>query len=257
MSDDLVISRDADVLRIAFDRPGRRNAITSDMYGRIGSLLGDARSDRAIRALVVESTTDGVFVAGSDIGEFERFSGAADGVAYERRIGAVLDQLEDMPMPTIAVITGACVGAGLALATVCDLRIATRSAVFGMPIARTVGNCLSVNTHSILLEHFGPSRLKDMIIRGRMFTGAEAHEFGYVNTLCEPGEADSELRMSVERIRSHAPLTMWATKKSLRLLRTSALPDDQHIIRRVYGSEDFKRGVRSFGGPAPAEWLGR
>lgn len=257
VSDDLIVSRADDVVRIALNRPERRNAITFDMYDRICAALGDARSDPATRAVVLESTTDGVFIAGSDIAEFAAFSSAADGVAYERRITAVLDQFEDMPMPTIAVITGACVGAGLALASVCDLRIASQSAVFGMPIAATVGNCLSVNTHSILLGHFGPSRLKDMIIRRRMFSGAEAHEFGYVNSLSGPGRAESELRASIERIRSHAPLTMWATKSSLRLLRQSALPDDEDILRRVYGSEDFQRGARSFGGPARADWLGR
>jgi enoyl-CoA hydratase/carnithine racemase len=257
VSDDLIISREADVVKIALNRPERRNAITFDMYDRIGSLLGELHSDPTVRALVLASTTDGVFIAGSDIGEFRAFSGAADGVAYERSVGAVLDQLEDMPMPTIAVVTGVCVGAGLALASACDLRIASRSAVFGMPIARTVGNCLSVNTHSILLHHFGPSRLKDMIILRRMFSAAEAHDFGYVNSLCEQGEADSELRISIDRIRSHAPLTMWATKGSLRLLRKSGLPDDEYILSRVYGSEDFQRGARSFGGSDPVDWLGR
>jgi enoyl-CoA hydratase/carnithine racemase len=258
MSDgDLIVSNDDGVLRIAFNRPDRRNAITFAMYDRIAALLAEAHGDQALRALILESSTDGVFVAGSEITEFGAFSGATDGVAYERRITDVLGLLEDLPVPTIAVITGACVGAGLALASVSDLRLAAPAARFGMPIARTVGNCLSVNTHSVLLQHFGPSRLKDMVIRGRMFSAAEARDFGFVNSVCEPGDLAAEVRDSVERIKSHAPLTMWATKQSLRLLRTAALPDDERVLERVYGSEDFRRGVAAFGARERAEWTGR
>jgi enoyl-CoA hydratase/carnithine racemase len=254
--DDLLVHGDDGVLRIAFNRPARRNATTFAMYDRLAELLAAAHGDPAVRALILESSTDGVFVAGSDIAEFAAFSAPADGVAYERRVTAVLDLLEDLPVPTIAVITGACVGAGLALASACDLRIATPSATFGMPIARTLGNCLSVNTHSILLQHFGPSLFKDMVIRGRMLDAAQARDFGYVNSLCEPGDLDAEVRGSVERIMSHAPLTMWATKQSVRLLRTAALPDDTRVLERVYGSEDFRRGVAAFCGRTRAEWTG-
>jgi enoyl-CoA hydratase/carnithine racemase len=258
MSDDpLIVHRHGDVVRVAFNRPERRNAITAAMYERIGSLLADLHGDQAVRALVLESASDGAFIAGSDISQFAAFSGADDGVAYERRVGRVLDQLEDLPMPTVAIITGACMGAGLALAAACDLRIATGTAVFGLPIARTVGNCLSMNTYSLIERDFGPSRLKDMIIRRRLFTAAEASDFGFVSSLCDPGETEAELERSLERIRSHAPLTMWATKQSLRRLRTAALPDDDDILRRVYGSEDFRLGVTAFGDGASPDWLGR
>src|SRR6266851_532086 len=99
---DLIVSRDDGVLRIAFNRPARRNAITFAMYDRLAAVLAEAHGDPAVLALVLESSTDGVFVAGSEITEFAAFSGAADGVAYERRITAVLGLLEDLPMPTIA-----------------------------------------------------------------------------------------------------------------------------------------------------------
>jgi enoyl-CoA hydratase/carnithine racemase len=254
--EDLVISRDAGVLRIEVNRPARRNAVTFAMYDRLGAQLAQAAADPGLRAVVLASTTDGMFIAGTDITEFRSFTSGSDGVAYERRMTALLDALEDLPVPTVAVVTGACVGGGLALASACDLRIASRTAVFGLPIARTVGNCLSAATHALLQSHFGPSRVKDMVLAGRTFTAADASAFGYVNALREPGETEAELRATLAAIGGHAPLTMWSTKRSLRLLRTAALPDDTEILTRVYGSEDFARGVAAFAERAQVDWHG-
>ena len=155
---------------------------------------------------------DGAFVSGTDIATFRDFRDGADGVAYERRIARVLNRLEDVRVPTVAAVEGYCVGGGLAIAAVCDLRVATRSGRFGVPIARTLGNCLSMNTLSILVGQLGPSRAMDLVLRARLLDAAEAHAAGFVAEICDDGALDGALAGVIETLLHHAPLTMWAAK---------------------------------------------
>jgi len=155
------------------------------------------------------------------------------------------------------VVDGACTGAGLVLAAACDLRVATPSAVFGIPVARTLGNCLSANSCSLLSARFGPARLLDLIHRARLASAAELKAAGFISELYEPDELEAGVRDLLDELLGHAPLTMWATKTTLQRLRLAALPDDDDIIAAVFGSADFQAGAAAFVAKRRAQWTGQ
>jgi enoyl-CoA hydratase/carnithine racemase len=257
MSDELIVDRDGSVLRVVFNRPQQRNAMTWQMYADLTAACETADNDPDIRVMVLRGAGDAAFVAGTDIGQFAEFRGGDDGIAYEERVSRVLDRLERVRVPTVAAISGYCVGGGMALAAVCDLRIATHSARFGIPTARTLGNCLAMNTYSLVLHHLGPGRALDMLLRARLLTAEEAHAAGFVAELCAEGELDERTNATLETLANHAPLTMWAAKEAIRRLRTANLPDGQDIVQTVFGSEDFQHGVQSFLEKQRPQWKGR
>jgi enoyl-CoA hydratase/carnithine racemase len=159
----------------------------------------------------------------------------------------------------VAAIEGYCLGGGLAIAAVCDLRLATRSARFGVPIARTLGNCLSMNTVSILVTQLGPARALDIVLRARLLDAAQAHAAGFVAEICDDDAVDRTLAGVIDTLLKHAPLTMWAAKVAVARLRRANLPGGDDVVSRVYGSEDFHRAVAAFsssGGRKPPFWTG-
>jgi enoyl-CoA hydratase/carnithine racemase len=260
MSENLRIDRAGAVVTATFDRPSRHNAMTYEMYDALFAACEDVDRDDGVKVLVLRGAGGRAFVSGTDIATFRDFRDGADGVAYERRIARVLNRLEDVRVPTVAVVEGYCVGGGLAIAAVCDLRVATRSSRFGMPIARTLGNCLSMNSLSILVAQLGRSRALDLVLRARLLDGAEAHAAGFVAELCDDGALDGALAGVVETLLSHAPLTMWATKVAVARLRRANLPDADDLVTRVFGSDDFRRAVAAFGsssGGKPVPWTGK
>ena len=254
---DLLVERDGPVLTVVFNRPHRRNAMTWAMYDGLYRACERADTEAGIRVLLLRGAGTDAFVAGTDIRQFEEFDSGADGVAYERRITEVLDRLEAVDVPTVAAVRGYCVGAGLAIAAACDLRVATPGALFGVPVARTLGNCLSMPTYALLVHHLGPGRTLDLLLNARMYTARELHAAGFVTECAE--ELDDAVRRTVARICEHAPLTMWATKEALRRLRRARVAgvDGDDIVSRVYGSEDFHAAVRAFGRKRRHDWTGR
>jgi enoyl-CoA hydratase/carnithine racemase len=247
VSSDLKVHRDGAVMTVTFDRPARHNAMTFEMYEGLHAACETADADRDIRVLVLRGAGGRAFVSGTDITGFRDFHDGADGVAYERRIARVLNRLEDVRVPTVAAIEGYCVGGGLAIASVCNLRLATRSSRFGVPIARTLGNCLSMNTMSILVGQLGPARALDVVLRARLLDAAEAHAAGFVAELCDDDALDRTLDGVIDTLLNHAPLTMWAAKVAAARLRRANLPDGDDLVTRVFGSEDFRRAVAAFG----------
>lgn len=257
MPDELLTERDGAVLRITFNRPEQRNAMTWAMYEGLYDACERADADDGIRAMVLRGAGDDAFIAGTDIGQFRGFESGDDGIAYEQRISRITGRLESVAVPTIAVVDGYCVGGGLAIAAVCDLRVASRSARFGVPIARTLGNCLSMNTYSLLLSHLGPSRTLDLLLRARMLSAEDAYAAGFVTELVDSAELDDTGSEIAERLVRHAPLSMWAAKEAVHRLRAASLPEGDDIVATVFGSEDFRTGVRSFLAKEKPEWSGR
>ena len=254
---ELLVDRDGPILTVTFNRPRQRNAMTWAMYDGLFAACEQADADDDVRILVLRGAGDRAFVAGTDIAQFAEFESGADGVAYEARIGRIVRRLEDVDVPTVAAVHGYCVGGGLALAAVCDLRVATRSARFGVPIVRTLGNCLSMDTCSLLLHHLGPARTLDLLLRARLISGEDAHAAGFVNELCDDDALDQTVAAAVAPLLGHAPLSMWAVKEAVRRLRRSQLPDGDDIVERVYGSADFKAAVRAFTAKEEMAWTGR
>jgi len=254
---ELVVEQDGAVLTVVFNRPEQRNAMTFAMYEGLEEACERADSDDSVRVLVLRGAGGRAFVAGTDIAQFLEFSSGDDGIAYEERITRVVNRLEDVTVPTVAAVEGACVGGGLALAAACHLRVATRSSRFGVPIARTLGNCLSMNSYSLLVHHLGPARTLDLLLRARLLTAEEAHGAGFVGELVDDGGLDAALTELVGTLLSHAPLSMKAAGQAVARLRRAALPDGDDLVREVFGSEDFRAGVRAFVAREQVTWRGR
>ncbi|MGH3389385.1 MAG: enoyl-CoA hydratase/isomerase family protein [Actinomadura sp.] len=246
---------------VTFDRPAARNAMTWEMYQELYDACERIDADDTIRVAVLRGAGGKAFVAGTDIGQFREFrtgaEGGADGAAYEQRISEIIDRLEAVKVPTVAVVDGYAVGGGLVIAAACDIRIATPSARFGLPIARTLGNCVSARTCALLVSLIGPARALELIYTAE-FVGAErAAEIGLANEVVAPERLDTRLRELCERLSAHAPLTMWAAKETIRRLRADTLPEDDDIIRACYGSADFREGIAAFIDKRTPKWTGR
>lgn len=256
-SSELLVDRDGAVLTVTFNRPRQRNAMTWAMYDGLYDACEQADGDDDVRVMVLRGAGDRAFVAGTDIGQFSEFESGRDGIAYEERIARIIGRLEEVQVPTVAAVHGYCVGGGLAIASVCDLRVATRSARFGVPIARTLGNCLSMNTYSLLVHHLGPARTLDLLLRARLITGEDAHAAGFVSEVCDDGTLEETLSEVVTPLLGHAPLSMWATKEAVLRIRRAGVPDGDDLVERVFGSEDFRRAVQAFAAKETVEWTGR
>lgn len=252
---ELEVSAEGPVLTVTFNRPDQRNAMTWAMYEGLVEACERADADDGVRLLVLRGAGGRAFVAGTDIAQFSEFCDGQDGVDYEQRVTAILDRLAAVDVPTVAAIDGYCVGGGLAIASACDLRIARPGATFGVPVARTLGNCLSAATLSLLTQHFGQSRALEMLLTARMFDAQELHAAGFLVEVTE--DVDAALAALSKRLLEHAPLTMWATKETLRRIRKASEVDDSDVVAQVYGSDDFHAGVRSFTTKQRPTWTGR
>lgn len=244
---------------LTFNRPEARNAMTFAMYERMAQICAEVNEDKAIRALVLTGAGEKAFAAGTDMSQFRAFDKEEDAVAYEERIDRTLGALERCRVPTIAAIKGACAGGGAAIAACCDLRIAARSARFGFPIARTLGNCLSMMNFARLADLIGTARAKDLIFRARMIEAPAALDYGFITEMVEtPEEVAPRAEEIAREITTYAPLTLLAAKEALRRLRPQLPPGggrDLHLM--CYMSEDFKEGIEAFLGKRPPVFKGK
>ena len=243
---------------ITFNRPAARNALTFAMYERLGEICGQAGTDRAIRALVLTGAGEKAFAAGTDISQFRAFATAADALAYEARLDRVLEALERCPKPTIAAIGGACTGGGAGIAAACDLRIAAAGARFGFPVARTLGNCLSMANYARLAALIGPARVTEIVFTARLIGAEEALALGLVSEVLDDHPALlSRAAALAQTVAGHAPLTLAATKEALRRLRPRlAEGEDKDLILMCYLSRDFREGMKAFLAKRAPVWQG-
>jgi enoyl-CoA hydratase/carnithine racemase len=258
MSDGQVrVEREGAIARVVFDRPAARNAMTWTMYEQLNDACLRLRADATVRVVVFRGAGGKAFVAGTDIAQFLAFKTAEDGLAYEAKMEGYLDALESLPMPTLAVIEGLAVGGGLAIAACCDLRIATPGARFGVPIARTLGNCLSVTNCARLVMALGAARTKRILLLSEMLTAEEALAAGFLVAMPAPAEFDVRVAEICDRLVRNAPVTMRVSKEAIRRLLHAGLSDSDDLIRECYGSEDFRSGVQAFVEKREAQWSGR
>ncbi|TVQ37682.1 MAG: enoyl-CoA hydratase [Geminicoccaceae bacterium] len=257
MTEDLLYERKGPIGYVTFNRPHARNAFTFAMYDRLREIFEGVPDEAGLKVLVLTGAGEKAFAAGTDIAEFRAFSTPEDALAYEERGNALMALIERTPIPTIAAIAGACTGGGAGIATSCDLRIAMRNAKIGFPIARTLGNCLSMENYARLAAALGMSRAKEMIFTARLIGAEEALTAGFVAELVDD-HATLQARATelAEQLAGYAPLTLAATKEAFRRLRDGER-EGKDLILSCYMSQDFKEGMDAFLTKRQPQWTGK
>lgn len=256
--EDLLYEVNDGIGRITFNRPQARNALTFAMYERVAEICEEANRDRSIKALILTGAGEKAFASGTDISQFRAFRKPQDGIEYEERIDRILGVLEACRVPTVAAIAGACTGGGAGIASCCDLRIGAANTRFGFPIARTLGNCLSMSNLSRLAAIIGPARTKEIIFTARLVEAEEAKTVGLLHEIVPDAEALATRADELARLlASHAPLTLQATKEALRRLHPQvSREDEQDLILLCYTSNDFREGMEAFLDKRAPRWTG-
>ncbi len=258
-SDDLLYEVREGIAYVTFNRPQARNAFTFAMYDRLTEICATADADRSIKAMLLTGAGGKAFAAGTDISQFRAFKTPEDALDYESRIDRVLGTLERCRVPTIAAIAGACTGGGAGIAGCCDIRIAAGNARFGVPIARTLGNCMSMSNFSRFAALIGPARVKDMIFTARLIEATEAKAIGLVNEVVEdPAGLMARAEEVTRMIAGHAPLTLQAAKEALRRLQPRLSREEgEDLLLMCYMSEDFREGMDAFLTKRQPNWQGK
>ena len=244
---DLLIDRppawDGHCVEVTFNRPGKFNAFTREMYQGLGVLCHELAENESVKVLVLRGAGGKAFAAGNDIEDFL----AQDQVPYEEEIRAMFTALFGLPQVTIAAIDGVCVGGGLGIATHCDLRVATPHSRFGYPIARTLGNALSSPVLFRCAAVFGESLTREMLLAARLIDAQRAHGIGAL--LAVTDSLDETVSGLVGSILNLSSVTLRTTKSQLgfRAAHLEPVPyGEEQLLREVYAGPDFAEGVRAF-----------
>ena len=247
------------VATLTFTRPEARNAMTWTMYDDLVAACDTVDGDETIRVLVLRGVDDQAFIAGTDISQFTSLKTRDDAIAYETRIDEVVGRLEAVTVPTIARVQGPAVGGGFMIAVACDMRLCGPDARLGIPVARTLGNCLSAANCARLLALVGPARVKDLMYTGRLLDADEALRLGVATRVVPAEELDQLVSETAATLANNAPLTLQATKELVRRLERSGRDSPElayDLITQCYTSHDFQQAVRSFVAKQRPRWTG-
>ena len=255
---ELCYERRGPVALLTFNRPAARNAMTGPMYEGLYAACEHVDADDRVRVFVLRGAGDKAFVAGTDIGQFQAFATAEDALGYERHIERYVGRLEAVQKPTLALIQGYCVGGGAVLALACDLRLASPDAQFGVPVARTLGNTLSVENVARLMALLGDTRTKELLFTARLMDAAEARAAGIYSEVVPAAELEARGLALAAQIAANAPLTLRSIKEAVRRVRAHGrLAGADDLVLMCYLSADFREGVRAFLEKRPPQWQGR
>ena len=254
---DLKLARDAaGVLRVRLARPARRNAIPLALWRELAGRFEAVARDRDVRAVVLGGEGEH-FSAGADIAEFhaERADAAA-GARYSAAVEACVNALMDLPQPSIAAISGYCLGGGCSLAMACDFRVAARDAVFGIPAAR-LGIVYGVTDTRNLVSLVGPARARRMLFGAMRVPARVALDWGLVDELAgdDPLAAAEALAAG---FRDSAPLSIAGAKQVLARVSGRPVSDDAltALQQTALQSDDYREGVSAFLERRPARFSG-
>ncbi len=242
------------IAQITFNNPAARNAMTWQMYEDLKSICDDLAKKSDVRAVIFRGAGDKAFVSGSDI---EQFVGLKKDEAYEQAVDRIFKSLQELPMPTIAVIEGLAVGSGLLMATACDFRISTPDARFGIPVAKTLGNCLSPGNLAWISAHLGIPMVKKMLLTAELVRAPELLESGFLYQIVDSAAITEAANILAKKMAVLAPITQKSSKLGIARLLRSNLPDCTDLMRETYNSQDFREGVTAFLEGRPPKWTGK
>lgn len=248
MPETILVEREDGVVTVTLNRPEKLNAMTLDMYQRLGAVFDGLNADDSVRCVVVRGAGERAFCPGSDIGEFDSVRADVDKAReYARLTMAATDKLKDCPHPTVALIRGVCVGGGLEMAAMCDLRICGRSSRFGIPINR-LGLTVDYDELAILANVCGIPAALEILLVGRLLDADEAQAKGLVNRVVADDAVETAAYETAQRIASGAPLVNRWHKKFLRRLTDSRpLTDaERDEAYACYETEDYRIGCAAF-----------
>ncbi|AKQ54270.1 enoyl-CoA hydratase/isomerase family protein [Bordetella hinzii] len=235
------------IATVLMDRPAKRNAFTLQMYREFGEVFDQLNADDSVRCIVVRGA-GGAFCAGSDIGGFdESRSGAAQAREYAEFTLAMTDRLKLTPHPTVACIEGACVGGGLEIAAMCDIRVAGRSARFGVPINR-IGLTLDYRELADLLALLGGARTLEILLEGGIFGADEALSKGLVTRVVDDDVVAGQAYEAARRVAAGAPLVNRWHKQFVRRLQAGGELAEAELAQAYacFDTEDYRKGQRAF-----------
>lgn len=247
-NEQILVQRDGPVATVVLDRPQKLNAMTKPMWQQFGEVFRELSAERELRCVVLRGAGERAFSPGNDIGEFEtERSNVEQARAYGVIMHASLAALRDCPVPVVAMIHGICVGGGLEIAALADLRICGRSSRFGVPINR-LGLVMAYPEIEGLLALVGPSVAKEILFEARILDAEEALAKGLVNRVVEDAEVEAEALAMAGRIAAGAPLVNRWHKAFIRRLASGDPLTEAELAEGFdcFGTEDFQIGYKAF-----------
>ena len=259
MTDSVLLRRDGEIATIVLNRPDKRNALTLEMWERLGVLLAEAEADDSLRCLVLCGAGEAAFAAGADIAEFPTLrASAAQAKAYAERMAPALEGLKRCRHPSVAMILGACSGGGLELAALCDIRICGESARLGIPINR-IGHALPYPGLEALVALVGRAGAAELLLEGRVLTAAEAQARGLVQRVLPDAEVEAEVQATAARIAAGAPLAARLHRACLNRLEDPRplSAAEAELPYSACDSADYREGIEAFLAKRPPRFQGR
>jgi enoyl-CoA hydratase/carnithine racemase len=248
MTERIISRKDGAIGWLVFNNPERRNAVSLDMWQAIPEVLGDFGADDAIRVVVLAGAGDKAFVSGADISQFEKLRSTAETVAHYDEIGEKAQTaLKNFDKPVIAMIRGYCIGGGLNIANLCDLRIAADDARFGIPAAK-MGLGYRASSMKNLVDIVGKAAALEIMITARQFSAEEAKQMGLVHKVVPVAELEKTTREYCDMIAANAPLTMRSAKRIIREVSRNDYDAAacQAWVKECFDSEDYAEGRKAF-----------
>jgi enoyl-CoA hydratase/carnithine racemase len=248
LTDKILARKDGAIGWLTFNNPERRNAVSLEMWQAIPAVLDDFGKDANIRAVVLSGAGDKAFASGADISQFEKERATPDQVRrYDEISGKAQAAMEGFEKPLLAMIRGYCIGGGLNIAVLCDLRIAADDSRFGIPAAR-MGLGYKAGSMKKLVDLVGKANALEIMITARQFSAAEALAMGLVHRIVPVQELEKATREYCAMIAANAPLTMRASKRIIGEVsrKTYDAAACDAWVRECFDSEDYAEGRRAF-----------
>ena len=247
-TDPLLQSRDGGIVTITFNRPHKLNALTKTMWDQLGEMFRDLNADDSVRCIVMRGAGDKAFSPGNDISEFETDrSNSTQAEAYGELMHGTINAIRNCVHPKVAMIKGICVGGGMELAGLCDIRICGTSSRFGAPISK-LGLVMAYAEIDALASLVGQNTAYEILVEGRVFDAEEALQKGVVSRIVEDDEVEAEAMATANRIADGAPLVhRWHRKFLNRLQDPKPISTEENREGfACYDTEDFAEGYKAF-----------